>query len=109
MLSIRCISPSLLDAITLTVVSAAALHCSRSLLDVGDGDHSLTLLLFLVSAFQRDELKWQKQHQTEKFMWDKENYVDSFKLKLKEVVIKNKQTNTGKKEGKRNQVPYFFN
>jgi len=40
------------------------------------------------AKLKRDELEWQKQHQTEKFMWDKENYEDSFQLKKKEVKIK---------------------
>jgi hypothetical protein len=40
------------------------------------------------AKLKRDELEWQKQHQTEKFMWDKENYADSFLLKKKEVEIK---------------------
>ena len=40
------------------------------------------------TKLKRDELEWQKQHQSEKFLWDKENYVDSFLLKKKEVEIK---------------------
>jgi len=40
------------------------------------------------AKLKRDELEWQKQHQSEKFMWDKENYIDSFMLKKKEVEIK---------------------
>jgi hypothetical protein len=32
--------------------------------------------------------KTEKQHQAEKFMWDKEKYVDLFQLKKKEEEIK---------------------